>query len=155
GIVHRDLSPQNVMVGYAVELKLIDFGTARGQNRKCHTVAGVVFAKPGYVAPEVARQQVGDSRIDLYAMGVMLWELCAGKRLLSGDPQKHLEEVAQAKFDIPKLAHIRAIPIELDDIIARLCANDPDERYTSAQGAVSELAKVLSKSPAQKGERGV
>ena len=60
GIVHRDLSPQNVMIGYAGEVKLIDFGTARGQNRRCHTVAGVVFAKPGYVAPEVARQQVGE-----------------------------------------------------------------------------------------------
>jgi serine/threonine-protein kinase len=53
-IVHRDLSPQNVMVGYAGDLKLIDFGTARGENRRCHTVAGIVFAKPGYVAPEVA-----------------------------------------------------------------------------------------------------
>ena len=54
GIVHRDLSPQNVMVGYTGEVKLIDFGTARGHNRRCHTVAGVVFAKPGYVAPEIA-----------------------------------------------------------------------------------------------------
>src|SRR6185503_12048874 len=104
GIVHRDLSPQNVMVGYAGEVKLIDFGTARGHNRRCHTVAGVVFAKPGYVAPEVARQQVGDGRIDIYAMGVMLWELCSGKRLLSGDAQKHLEEVAAAKSEVPLLA---------------------------------------------------
>ena len=86
GIVHRDLSPQNVMVGYAGEVKLIDFGTARGQNRRCHTVAGVVFAKPGYVAPEVARQQVGDGRIDVYALGIMLWELCAGRRFLDGRP---------------------------------------------------------------------
>src|SRR3954471_14456809 len=104
GIVHRDLSPQNVMLGYAGEVKLIDFGTARGHNRRCHTVAGVVFAKPGYVAPEVARQQVGDGRIDLYALGIMLWEMCAGRRFFAGDAQKHLEDAAAAKITIPLLA---------------------------------------------------
>lgn len=156
GIVHRDLSPQNVMIGYQGECKLIDFGTARGHNRRCHTVAGVVFAKPGYVAPEVARQQVGDGRIDVYAIGVMLWELCAGKRLLSGDPQKHLEEVAASKFEIPKLATSRGIPPELDTIIQKLCANDPDERYASASQAATDLARVLAQAPAGKGgERSV
>lgn len=156
GIVHRDLSPQNVMVGYAGELKLIDFGTARGHNRRCHTVAGVVFAKPGYVAPEVARQQVGDGRIDVYAMGVMLWELCAGKRLLSGDAQKHLEEVAAGKFEVPLLAGTRGIPKELDGIIQKLCRNDPDDRYASAAQASTELARVLAQAPAGKGgERSV
>jgi serine/threonine-protein kinase len=156
GIVHRDLSPQNVMVGYAGELKLIDFGTARGHNRRCHTVAGVVFAKPGYVAPEVARQQVGDGRIDVYAMGVMLWELCAGKRLLSGDAQQHLEEVAAGKFEIPLLASTRGIPKELDDIIRKLCMNDPDDRYSSASQAATDLARVLAQAPAGKGgERSV
>ena len=156
GIVHRDLSPQNVMVGYAGEVKLIDFGTARGQNRRCHTVAGVVFAKPGYVAPEVARQQVGDARIDVYAMGVMLWELCAGKRLLAGDPQKHLEDVAAGKFTIPLLRPMRGIPEALDEIIQKLCANDPDERYASAHIAAGELAKVLATAPTGKnGERSV
>ena len=156
GIVHRDLSPQNVMVGFAGEVKLIDFGTARGHNRRCHTVAGVVFAKPGYVAPEVARQQVGDGRIDVYAMGVMLWELCAGKRLLAGDAQKHLEEVAAAKFTIPRLSETRGIPAELDDIIQKLCSNEPDDRYASASQAAMELARVLAQAPAGKsGERSV
>jgi serine/threonine-protein kinase len=156
GIVHRDLSPQNVMIAYAGELKLIDFGTARGQNRRCHTVAGVVFAKPGYVAPEVARQEVGDGRIDVYAMGVMLWELCAGKRLLSGDPQKHLEEVARGEMKIPELHKTRGIPPELDAVIARLTANDPDERYASAAHAATDLAKVLAMAPPGKnGERSV
>jgi serine/threonine-protein kinase len=156
GIVHRDLSPQNVMVGYAGELKLIDFGTARGHNRRCHTVAGVVFAKPGYVAPEVARQQVGDGRIDVYAMGVMLWELCAGKRLLSGDAQQHLEEVAAGKFEVPRLASTRGIPKELDEIIQKLCQNDPDDRYASASQASTDLARVLAQAPAGKGgERSV
>ena len=156
GIVHRDLSPQNVMVGHAGEVKLIDFGTARGHNRRCHTVAGVVFAKPGYVAPEVARQQVGDGRIDVYAIGVMLWELCAGKRLLSGEAQKHLEDVAAARFDIPLLAATRGIPKELDVIIQKLCANDPDDRYSSASQAATDLARVLAQAPAGKsGERSV
>jgi len=156
GVVHRDLSPQNVMIGYAGELKLIDFGTARGQNRRCHTVAGVVFAKPGYVAPEVARQEVGDARIDIYAMGVMLWELCAGKRLLAGDAQKHLEEVAKGAFAIPALAKTRGVPPELDDVIAKLCANDPDDRYASAAVAATDLAKILAKAtPGKNGERSV
>ena len=156
GIVHRDLSPQNVMIGHAGEVKLIDFGTARGHNRRCHTVAGVVFAKPGYVAPEVARQQVGDGRIDVYAIGVMLWELCAGKRLLSGEAQKHLEDVAAGRFDIPLLAATRGIPKELDVIIQKLCANDPDDRYTSASQASTDLARVLAQAPAGKsGERSV
>ncbi|HSO36638.1 MAG TPA: serine/threonine-protein kinase [Labilithrix sp.] len=156
GIVHRDLSPQNVMVGHAGEVKLIDFGTARGHNRRCHTVAGVVFAKPGYVAPEVARQQVGDGRIDVYAIGVMLWELCAGKRLLVGEAQKHLEDVAAGRFEIPLLAATRGIPKELDVIIQKLCSNDPDDRYTSASQAATDLARVLAQAPAGKsGERSV
>src|ERR1700733_14967306 len=129
GIVHRDLSPQNVMVGYVGEGKLIDFGTARGQNRKCHTVAGVVFAKPGYVAPEVARQQVGDARIDLYALGIMLWELCAGRRFLNSDPQRHLEEAAAGQVKVPELADLVDAPKELDAVIPKVTENDPDERF--------------------------
>ncbi len=156
GIVHRDLSPQNVMVGYAGEVKLIDFGTARGHNRKCHTVAGVVFAKPGYVAPEVARQQVGDGRIDIYALGIMLWELCAGRRFLTGDAQQHLEDAAAGKIDVPAIAKECDAPAELDVCIAKMTENDPDIRYLNASMAASDLAKVLSAAPAPKiGERGV
>ncbi|MEO7110354.1 MAG: protein kinase [Polyangiaceae bacterium] len=156
GIVHRDLSPQNVMVGYAGEVKLIDFGTARGHNRKCHTVAGVVFAKPGYVAPEVARQQVGDGRIDIYALGIMLWELCAGRRFLTGDAQQHLEDAAAGKIDVPAIAKDIDAPAELDVIIAKMTENDPDIRYLNASMAASDLAKVLAGAPAPKvGERGV
>ncbi|MGH7441028.1 MAG: serine/threonine-protein kinase [Polyangiaceae bacterium] len=155
GIVHRDLSPQNVMVGYAGEVKLIDFGTARGQNRKCHTVAGVVFAKPGYVSPEIARQQVGDGRIDLYALGVMLWELCAGRRFLTGDPQRHLDATAEGRVVVPELAGECRAPRELDEAIAGLTKNDPDERFATAAIAARDLAKLLASAPADGGERGV
>ena len=155
GIVHRDLSPQNVMIGYAGEVKLIDFGTARGHNRRCHTVAGVVFAKPGYVAPEVARQQIGDGRIDVYALGVMLWEMCKGTRFFTGDAQKHLEDAAAARFTIPAIAKSIDAPLLLDEIIAKLTANDPDARYESAGKAVLDLARLIGMAPTCKGERGV
>jgi serine/threonine protein kinase len=156
GIVHRDLSPQNVMVGYAGEVKLIDFGTARGQNRRCHTVAGVVFAKPGYVAPEVARQQVGDGRIDIYALGIMLWELCKSGRFLTGDPQKHLEATANGETHVPPIAAKCGAPPELDEVIARLTANDPDARYANGAEAASELARLLTQAPVGAGgERSV
>jgi serine/threonine protein kinase len=156
GIVHRDLSPQNVMVSYSGEVKLIDFGTARGHNRRCHTVAGVVFAKPGYIAPEVARQQVGDGRIDLYALGIMLWEMCAMRRFLSTDPQRHLDDAAAGKVVVPPIARAAGAPAELDDVIAMLTKNDPDERYARASLVVPELARLLASAPdGEPGERGV
>src|SRR5580704_2540860 len=142
GIVHRDLSPQNVMIGYAGEVKLIDFGTARGHNRRCHTVAGVVFAKPGYVAPEVARHEVGDGRIDIYALGIMLWEMCESGRFLTGDPHKHLEDSANGKTLVPPVAAKCGAPATLDDVVARLTANDPELRYKSGEEAATELARV-------------
>jgi len=156
GIVHRDLSPQNVMVGYAGEVKLIDFGTARGHNRRCHTVAGVVFAKPGYVAPEVARQQVGDGRIDLYALGIMLWEMCAGRRFLTVDPQRHLDDAAAGRVIVPHIATACGAPAELDEVIAKLTMNEPEDRYARASLAVPDLARVLTMAPSAEGEeRGV
>ena len=154
-IVHRDLSPQNVMVGYAGEVKLIDFGTARGQNRKCHTVAGVVFAKPGYVSPEIARQQVGDGRIDVYALGIMLWELCAGRRFLAGDAQRHLDATAEGRVVVPPVARDCRAPEELDAVIDRLTKNDPDERFATAALAAKDLARLLASAPSDGGERGV
>ena len=155
-IVHRDLSPQNVMVSFTGEVKIIDFGTARGQNRRCHTVAGVVFAKPGYVAPEVANGDTGDARVDLYALGVMLWELCAGRRFLQGDAQAHLAKVARNELDPPKIAAQIGAPEGLDAAIAKLTAFDRDARYLAARAAATDLAKLLGSAPAlASGERGV
>src|SRR5580658_9670200 len=156
GIVHRDLSPQNVMVSFAGEVKVIDFGTARGHNRRCRTVAGVVFAKPGYVAPEVARQQIGDGRIDIYGLGIVLWELCAGRRFLTTDPQRHLDEAAAGRVVVPPIAAECHAPEALDDVLAKLTSNDPDQRYARASLAAFDLAWILSQATAsQPGERGV
>jgi serine/threonine-protein kinase len=156
GIVHRDLSPQNLMIAYGGDLKLIDFGTARGENRRCHTISGVVFAKPGYVAPEVAAGVSGDFRVDLYALGIMLWELLAGRRFLQGDPTEHLALVAKDERKPPPVAALVGAPLELDDIIARLTAHRVEDRYASAKLAAQDLVKLLSKAPGlPNGERGV
>src|SRR5258708_1164466 len=154
--VHPNLSPQDVMVGYGGDLKLIDFGTARGENRRCHTISGVVFAKPGYVAPEVASGISGDFRVDLYALGVMLWELLAGRRFLQGEASEHLALVAKdERRPMPSAALVGA-PLELDAIIERLTAHKVEDRYASAKQAASDLVKLLSKAPGlPNGERGV
>jgi len=156
GIVHRDLSPQNVMVGYGGEIKLIDFGTARAQNRRCHTVTGVVFAKPGYIAPEVARQEVGDGRIDIYALGVILWELCSGRKFLTGDPMRHLDDSAAGKVVLPRVAESCHGPALLDAILGKLTHNDPESRYKDASQVAAALGELLATAPpVAPGERGV
>jgi serine/threonine-protein kinase len=155
-IAHRDLSPQNVMVSYGGELKIIDFGTARGQNRRCHTVAGIVFAKPGYVAPEVANNQPGGAPADLYAFGIMLWELVAGRRFLTGDPADHLGAVAAGQRKIPPLGKLVDVPSKFDAILARLTAYRIEDRYTSAREAIAELVDLLKSAPSlPDGERSV
>ncbi|HZO12504.1 MAG TPA: serine/threonine-protein kinase [Polyangiaceae bacterium] len=155
-VVHRDLSPHNVMISYGGEVKIIDFGTARAQNRRCHTVAGVVFAKPGYVAPEVANGDSGDYRVDLYAAGVMIWELCAGRRFLQGDPQEHSLAVADGRKNLPPIASRAGAPAELDQVLAQLTACDREERYISSRAASAALARLLEHArPLPNGERGI
>lgn len=155
-IVHRDLSPQNVMIGYGGEVKLIDFGTARAENRRCHTVAGIVFAKPGYVAPEVANNTPGGAPSDLYAFGIMLWELIAGRRFLIGESSQHMALVGAGKRNPAPLAQLIGAPPELDQIIAKLTATRVEDRYEGAAKAVSELAKLLQRAPSMAdGDRSV
>ncbi|HET9932352.1 MAG TPA: serine/threonine-protein kinase [Polyangiaceae bacterium] len=155
-IVHRDLSPQNVMVGYGGELKIIDFGTARGQNRRCQTISGIVFAKPGYVAPEVANNQPGGIPADLYAFGVMLWELLAGRRFLTGEATQHLTEVGAGRRPLVPIAKLIGAPAELDLILARLTAQRIEDRYESARKATQDLVKLLQRATSlADGERSV
>ncbi len=146
-IVHRDLSPQNVVIGYDGEVKLIDFGTARADNRKCRTVSGVVYAKPGYVAPEVGRSEVGDHRIDLYALGVIVWELVRNARYFSGDASEHMALVASGRFQPTPVAAQAGAPAELDDILMRLLQSDPNMRYQSARAVLGDFVRVMSRAP--------
>jgi eukaryotic-like serine/threonine-protein kinase len=155
-IVHRDLSPQNVMVSYAGDVKLIDFGTARGLNRRCQTIAGIVFAKPGYVAPEVANNTPGGVPADLYALGIMLWEMLAGRRFLSGEAPAHMAAVAAGKRNPTPLAALIGAPAELDTLVAKLTAVNLSDRYSSARQAMNDLVRLLQRAPSMAdGDRSV
>ena len=147
-IAHRDLSPQNVMVGYDGDVKkLIDFGTARGDNRRCRTVAGVVFAKPGYTAPEVANNCPGGVPADLYALGIMLWELIAGRRFLTGEASAHLAAVGMGQLRPEPLASSLGIPTSLDRVIERLTATRIEDRYESSRQVTQVLLAILRRAP--------
>jgi serine/threonine-protein kinase len=138
------------------ELKLIDFGTARAENRRCHTVAGIVFAKPGYVAPEVANNTPGAAPSDLYAFGIMLWELIAGRRFLIGDSSQHMALVGAGKRNPAPLSQLIGAPPELDQIIQKLTATRIEDRYESAAKAASDLGRLLQRAPSQAdGDRSV
>lgn len=146
-IVHRDLSPQNVMVSYVGDAKIIDFGTARGQNRRCHTVSGVVFAKPGYTAPEVANGDPGDARVDLYALGVMLWELCAGRRFLQGDAAAHMAAVARDAKSPPPIADACGAPRDSSTRLSPSSAPSTATPATSPRGPRSSTSRACSPRP--------
>jgi serine/threonine-protein kinase len=155
-IVHRDLSPQNVMVAYGGDVKVIDFGTARGQNRRCHTIAGIVFAKPGYVAPEVANNNPGGVPADIYAVGIMLWELLSGRRFLTGEASEHLAAVAAGTRLPGPVADFAQAPPELDVILQRMTAAALDERYASAAEAAQDFLQLLKRAPSTSdGQRSV
>ncbi len=164
GIVHRDLSPQNVMIGFGGDVKLIDFGTARGENRRCHTVSGTVLAKPGYVGPEVAKGESATARADIYALGVMLWELVIGRRFLEGDATEHVAAVTngslrpRALCGDPTLAQLGdgPVPADLDRVIAWMTEPVASERCGRAREAAKALAGILTQAPRKPvEERGV
>ena len=145
GLIHRDISPQNVLVSYEGDVKLIDFGNARTEVRRHATAAGVIFGKPGYIAPEQARGAKPDLRSDLYSLGVTLWETLAGRRLLEGDLDDFLPKLRGGKIRPAPLAKTRAdVPPDLDRVLARAMAPDREQRYPDAAAVRADLQGILA-----------
>ncbi|MBI2897202.1 MAG: protein kinase [Deltaproteobacteria bacterium] len=145
GLIHRDVSPQNVLVSYEGDVKLIDFGNALTEVRRHATAAGIIYGKPGYIAPEQARGEKPDRRSDLYAMGVTLWEILTAKRLLAEDLDTFLPRLRKGKVKPPPLARVRDdVPSEIDRIIAKAMAPDREARYPDAAAFRADLASALA-----------
>src|SRR6476619_2370657 len=141
GVVHRDIKPHNVMADADGRLKVTDFGIARAGVSQM-TEAGSIIGTAQYLSPEQARGAPVDQRSDLYSIGIVLYEMLTGKVPFSGDApveiaMKHLTAVPE-----PPSKSRPDIPHDLDAIVMRALAKDPEQRYGSAEEMDADLARV-------------
>ncbi|MBM7114210.1 protein kinase domain-containing protein [Archangium primigenium] len=142
-IVHRDISPQNVLVSFEGEVKIIDFGIAKAAGKATKTQAGILKGKFGYMSPEQIRGLPLDRRSDIFAIGVCLYEMLTGERLFVGDSDfSVLEKVRKAEV-APPSTYNRRIPEALEKIVLKALARDVDERYQYANELGDDLQRFL------------
>ncbi len=151
GLVHRDVSPHNVLVSFEGEVKLTDFGIARVEGAGGLTGPGTLKGKIGYMAPEHAMAAPVDARADLFALGVVLWEMCTGQRLFARDTEAATLRVLIGDERIsPPSFWNELVPPELDAIVLGALERDPARRTSSADEVARRLAEVeraLSRTP--------
>lgn len=144
GIIHRDISPQNILVGFDGSVKVIDFGIARASVRRQRTEVGVLKGKFGYMSPEQVRGEDIDHRSDVFATGILLWEMLTARRLFySKNEYEIIERVRD--MDVPPPSTLNpAIPPELDYIVSRALERDRDKRYQTAGEMEADLRLWLA-----------
>ncbi len=146
-LVHRDISPPNLLVGYRGDIKLTDFGLAKSSMKREMTSPGVVFGRYSYLSPEQARGMPADRRTDLYACAIVLWELLTGRQLFPSSGRAHqeaLEAVRNPKVKPPS-ALVPGVPEGMDEVVLSGLAKDPDQRYAKADDFRSALSEILAR----------
>ncbi|MCA3014907.1 MAG: protein kinase [Myxococcaceae bacterium] len=131
-IVHRDVSPQNILVSFDGSVKLVDFGIAKAADQASNTKSGAIKGKFAYMAPEQAGGKALDARTDLFALGLVLYELVTGVRPLKRESEiGTLQAALECAIEKPSL--VADVPPSLDDVIMRAVAKDPEDRYRDAR----------------------
>lgn len=144
GIIHRDVSPQNVLISYDGDLKIIDFGIAKAANRIVKTQTGILKGKFAYMAPEQARGEPIDHRSDVFAIGVVLYELLTGERAFKADTDFVLLEKVR-RVDITPARDLRPdLPRELERIMMKALGREAGERYAWASVLAGDLDRFMS-----------
>ena len=142
-VIHRDVSPQNVLVGRDGAVRLIDFGVAKAAIQHEATRQGYVKGRLSYMAPEQIDRVPIDRRVDIYAAGVLLWEALVGKKFRSGlDAGDLLQEISEGDATPPSLFATH-IPAGTDDLVLKALARKPDDRYQSALDFAEAVEEVL------------
>src|SRR5689334_3924468 len=138
-LVHRDVSPQNVLVSFEGEVKIIDFGIAKAAGKGSKTQAGILKGKFGYMSPEQVRGLPVDRRSDVFSCGIVLYELLTGERLFVGESDfSTLEKVRNVEI-LPPSTYNRKIPEELERIVLKALSKDVEDRYQNAIDLHDEL----------------
>jgi serine/threonine protein kinase len=145
GIIHRDVSPQNIMMSYEGSVKVVDFGIAKAASKaESGTRAGVLKGKFGYMSPEQATGSTLDMRSDVFAMGIVLWELITQRRLFTHEDElKTLERVRECKVPKPSEKN-PTIPYALEKIVMRALEKEPGVRYNTCGEFYADLARYMN-----------
>jgi serine/threonine-protein kinase len=131
-LIHRDVSPQNVLVGFNGGVKLIDFGVAKASGKMSQTIVGTIKGKHAYMSPEQARGEPLDSRSDVFGLGTVFYELLTQHRLFKRDTElATLKAVVGSKI-VPPSEVVPEVPKELDAIVFKALARKRDERFSNA-----------------------
>jgi hypothetical protein len=139
GIIHRDVTPQNVFVTYDGGVKVVDFGIAKATNRIHSTRGGTLKGKVPYMSPEQCRSDPLDRRSDIYSVGIMLYELTTGYRLYKGNSEfEILKKIVEGTIPRPSVL-IPRYPLDLEPIVMKALAKDPNDRYQTAREVQAEL----------------
>lgn len=142
-IVHRDISPSNIIVSYTGDVKVADFGIAKAENAAYNTKDGVLKGKFEYMSPEQASGKSVDHRSDVFAVGIILHEMLTGRRLFKTDSDVGTLEKIK-KVDIPTPREVNpTIPAALDALVMKALARDPSDRYPDARALQAALIEYI------------
>lgn len=138
-LVHRDISPSNVLIGRSGEVKIADFGVAKARSRSYHTVSGTIKGKAPYMAPEQIEGDVLDRRADVFGLGILLFELSTRTRLFSAQPSPlAMQHILSGELPDPDTRR-PGYPRELAAIVRKALARRREDRYQTAQALVDDL----------------
>ncbi len=142
-LIHRDISPPNILITYEGDVKIVDFGIAKAANQNTMTQMGMIKGKIAYMSPEQAGAKEIDKRSDIFSTGIILYELVTGEKMFTGDTMQILTKVREGKYSLPEQTDEK-IPSAVFDIINRALAQEPAKRYQSCSDMLADIEKCLA-----------